>query len=654
MLVLFAEVAPVLVVLVGLFVLRAKQSTAAAGTRLDVWLFAWAGVSLFAKQIAFTSMAHLDWRVSAVWGIVLGAAAPAGLLLLITNRRARALLTWAIVLICTALLTVDRLYFAWFGDVFPAVGWLAVRQVGSLGGGIRELLDARDFLQFADLVLAIPLLIAAWRTAPGRTERRLGTLAASVAAIVVLIAAWQTAAPLRANNAIVTQRFSNLSLVEVIGPVPFHALDAWLMTRRRVRNELVSDAAFEEVLRWLESRAPLRAGTGPLFGAAAGRNLIVIQVESLQEPMATMQINGQEVMPNLRRLSADGIYFSDVVDQTDEGRTSDAEWLMLTSQLPESQGAASFADEGNHLVGMPSVLASRGYDSMSAVAFGPGFWNRRVMHRNLGFFHSYFAPDFAPGETIGWGLNDRDFLQQMVPRLAAARQPFAAWLITLSLHYPFAEFPDSHKVLNVAPFDQTGFGNYLHGMHYFDQALGEFIAALSKQGLLDRSVLVVTGDHSAGFRWQPEIAHAMGFSNDIAHWTNAARVPMVIRAAGVAPQAIARPVGQLDFAPTVLGLLGIDASTLPYVGRNQLGSPGDEPTIRRKGSWVDSRHLFLLRGENNGSHCYDRTTLQDAALAECEAATPFAVRKALTQRRMQELDLQQRLYARMAADAAVH
>ncbi len=156
-------------------------------------------------------------------------------------------------------------------------------------------------------------------------------------------------------------------------------------------------------------------------------------------------------------------------------------------------------------------------------------------------------------------------------------------------------------------------------MHYFDQALGEFITGLERDGLLDRSVLVVIGDHSAGFRWQPEIAHALGFGNDIAHWTLEERVPMVMRVPGDSPQRIDRPVGQLDFAPTMLGLLCVDASTMPYVGRNALGSPGDEPVIRRKGSWVTSRHLFLLRGPTNGSHCYDRATLQDVALTECEA-----------------------------------
>ncbi len=87
----------------------------------------------------------------------------------------------------------------------------------------------------------------------------------------------------------------------------------------------------------------------------------------------------------------------------------------------------------------------------------------------------------------------------MVPRLERLPKPFAAWLITLSLHHPFDDFPDRHKVLKLGALEGTSFGNYLHTMRFFDAALDDFKAALVRDGLDDDSVLVVFGDHDAGF-----------------------------------------------------------------------------------------------------------------------------------------------------------
>ena len=58
--------------------------------------------------------------------------------------------------------------------------------------------------------------------------------------------------------------------------------------------------------------------------------------------------------------------------------------------------------------------------------------------------------------------------------------------------------------------------------------------------------------------------------------------------------------GQTDFAPTLLALLGIDPARLPYLGRNLLGGPDDPPIVRPYGEWLDSTHLLLSRGANDG------------------------------------------------------
>jgi len=371
-------------------------------------------------------------------------------------------------------------------------------------------------------------------------------------------------------------------------------------------------------------------------------------------------VNGQRVMPHLRQWTSDALRFTNVTDETSEGRTSDAEFTTLTSLLPLDHGAVAFRFPGHQYVGLPRVLTEHGYTTLSAVAFEPGFWNRQVMHPAYGFQSSLFEPDFLMTEQIGWGLNDRDFLKQMVPRLERLPRPFAAWLITLSLHHPFAAFPDRHKVLKLGALEGTSFGNYLHTMRFFDEALEDFKEALARNGLLQDTVIVVFGDHDAGFARSTELARTIGIRADEFAWTLNDRVPLFVRlqdgASGVGRLRGPRPqpAGQTDLAPTLLALLGIDPAPLPYLGRNLLNPGGERdagPVPRPYGDWLDARHLFLSRGRGSGGTigptCYDVSRALVAAASDCAAKEAEVRRTRDLSRLIVVDDLQEKLRERL-------
>jgi phosphoglycerol transferase MdoB-like AlkP superfamily enzyme len=293
------------------------------------------------------------------------------------------------------------------------------------------------------------------------------------------------------------------------------------------------------------------------------------------------------------------------------------------------------------------VLAEQGYATLSAVPFEPGFWNRRVMHRSYGFERSLFETDFTLTEQIGWGLNDHDFLQQMVPRLRDLPRPFCAWLITLSLHHPFDNFPDTHKVLKLGALEGTSFGNYLHTMRFFDQALNDFKTALARDGLLDDTLLAVFGDHDAGF--QRDTA-----KDDEAQWALKDRVPFFVRVPPGAAEPLLRgprPVaaGHTDVAPTLLALLGIDPAPLPYVGRNLLGEPDDPPLLRPYGDWLDATRLFIGHASDHTYACYDLTRRAFTNPGACDETNARARRARDISRFVVAEDLQQRLRTAAAA-----
>jgi lipoteichoic acid synthase len=203
------------------------------------------------------------------------------------------------------------------------------------------------------------------------------------------------------------------------------------------------------VERWFDERRPLRAGRGPLFAAAEGMNVVMIEAESLQHFVVDLEVGGEEVTPTINRWARTGLLFERITDQTGHGRSSDAELLTQTSLLPLSDGAAAFEHAGNSFTSLAGELAKTGYATLSAVPFDRTFWNRQHTHAAYGYRERLFDDDFAPGEIVGWGLNDRAFLRQAAGRASSLPEPFAAWFLTLSLHHPFSGFPDHLQELDV-------------------------------------------------------------------------------------------------------------------------------------------------------------------------------------------------------------
>jgi lipoteichoic acid synthase len=605
---------------------------------------AWCASALALKPLIVVHDALLEPTAVAYWLIAVAALAPPALGLVLLPRRLRVWTLIGIGMFGSLLVLADVVYYRFFGDVLSTPALLAAGQTSHVWGSIRSLFSPLLVWTVIDCPIALWLGVRLTRLETRRAPlpqraAAAGVLAAGLGALGIALSAPRAlaAAPLG-------QMFRDRSIVEQIGLFGFHAYDAWVYVRSTWFRPAVTDAELNDALAWFVDRAPLRRGrAAPSFAVASGLNLVVVQVESLQDYMVDFRVGGpggDEVMPHLRRWVDDSIRFTNVTDQTNEGRTSDAEFTTMSSLLPLEHGAVAFRYPGNHYVALPSILSDRGYATLSAVAFEPGFWNRRVMHPAYGFAQSLFEPDFQLTEQIGWGLNDRDFLQQMMPRLTQLRQPFAAWLITLSLHHPFDDFPARHKVLKVGSLEGTPFGNYLHTMRFFDDALEAFKSSLASSGLLDRTVLVVFGDHDAGFARSAGLARTIGIRPGEAAWTLSDRVPLFVRVphgpgvAGVNPVA----AGQTDLAPTILSLLGIDAAALPYVGRNLLGEPGDGPVPRPHGDWIDGRHLYLQGG---GGVCHDAVSLAPVPDA-CADAEQRARREREVSRLVVTADLQAR------------
>ncbi|MEX1309171.1 MAG: LTA synthase family protein [Candidatus Sulfomarinibacteraceae bacterium] len=614
--------------------------------RPELFLIAWFALSIVVKQawVLRESVAGL-----AVSGLAFSAASAVliGTVLALLPRRLRPWVYWLAGAMATAVLYADLIHLRFFGDLGSMAALRSVGQVGRVGASVLSLIRADDVWFWSDLLAAgVMASVVARSSRPTWSRARI--LAGGVA-LAGLLGGLGLASFDRASS--VRQVFQSTLLARQIGVVNLHLVDVGATLMRDAARPRLSDADVAEIVGFFEDRRTQRAGTGPHFGAMRGRNLVMIQVESLQAFVVGLRIGGREVTPTLNSLTERSFTFTNVTDQTREGRSSDSELATQVSLLPPDRGAAAFLYADNHYTGLAAVLAERGYATLSAVPFDGAFWNRRVTHPAYGYRQSLFVGDFEPGETVGWGLSDRDFLAQAARRLSDVSRPWCAYLLTLSLHHPFEGFPDSLKELDVGDWEDTPVGNYLHTMHHFDQALAGFLADLERLDLADHTVIVLWGDHDAGFEWREEHAAVMGETPDAAGWYLSQRVPLVIHAPGLAAptEASTVPAGHVDVAPTVLGLLGVDAAAYPFIGRNLLGEPGPGPVVGEYRCWRDETHLYLRGGpELEDGRCIDLSTMTEVGGRACAASFDEASRRVEISRLVLEYDLQQRLCQSLA------
>lgn len=244
-----------------------------------------------------------------------------------------------------------------------------------------------------------------------------------------------------------------------------------------------------------------------------GKNLIVIHAESLQTLAMNQKFNGQEVTPNLNKLASEGIFFSNFYSQVGVGTSSDAEFTFSTSMMPSSNGTVFVNYYDREYVTIQKLLKEKGYYVFSMHGNDGDFWNRDVMHKNMGYDMYFDKEYYVIDETIGLGLSDKSFFRQSTEIIKNIKNsydgPFYANLITLTNHTPFSdvdlidEFDTTLKVnidgqiVERNYINETVLGNYFRSVHYEDAAIGEFIEELDSEGLLENTVVVIYGDHDA-------------------------------------------------------------------------------------------------------------------------------------------------------------
>ena len=297
-------------------------------------------------------------------------------------------------------------------------------------------------------------------------------------------------------------------------------------------------------------RSERAAGGTELGRLAAGvsrdqLNLLVVTLDTTRADRLGAYGAEQIRTPVFDRLAREGVLF----EQTEAVAplTLPAHVSIFTGRFPPEHGVR---DNGGFFVSpkettLATVLKGAGFQTGAVVAAYvlDGKWGL-----NNGF--NTYIDDFDTAKVRGLGgavqRPANEVVDRALPWLEQVRgQRFFAWLHFYDAHTPY-DPPE--------PFATEYAGRPYNGeIAFVDSQLGRVVAFLERQGLLDKTVIAVIGDHGESLDEHGEASH--GFFV----YESTTRVPFVIRAPfeRVAGRRVADPVRAVDLTPSVLDLLGV-------------------------------------------------------------------------------------------------
>jgi len=266
-------------------------------------------------------------------------------------------------------------------------------------------------------------------------------------------------------------------------------------------------------------------------------------------------------LPHLERLAREGVVFdraSSVAPLTLPAHTS-----LFTGLLPPNHGVRDNADAplAESQTTLAEILLARGFRTgafVGSVVLGP----ERGLKQGFEQYHGVGKTDEQTTERRQRPANE--VIDDAISWLdTVGGVPFFLWTHLYDPHRPY-DPPEPYRSL-------YGHNPYVGEIAFADSQIGRLLDTLERRRILDRTVVVVAGDHGESLGAHGEQDHGIFVYEDVL------RVPLIIRAPKMQPTRIGQVVRLTDVMPTVLDLLHVplpptDGVSLADVMRGRSGA----------------------------------------------------------------------------------
>jgi phosphoglycerol transferase MdoB-like AlkP superfamily enzyme len=295
------------------------------------------------------------------------------------------------------------------------------------------------------------------------------------------------------------------------------------------------------------------------------KNLVIILEESLGAQFVS-SLGGLPLTPEIDKLNNEGWAFKRLyATGTRSVRGIEA---VITGFTPTPARAVVKLDKSqNNFFSIASLLKNNGYTTQFVYGGESHFDNMKSFFLGNGFTDIVDFKDIIDLQFVAsWGACDEDLFNQADIELTALHnndKPFFSFIFSSSNHDPF-EIPDGvvtpieYTDKQLEEYDTKELMRH-KAIQYADYALGKFITKAKTRAYWKNTVFLVVADHDA---------RALG--SDLVPIKNF-HIPGVILNSEKNNYSDERVVSQIDLAPTLLSLMGIENNS-PMLGHDLNGA----------------------------------------------------------------------------------
>lgn len=351
-----------------------------------------------------------------------------------------------------------------------------------------------------------------------------------------------------------------------------------------------------------ETKLPMNSFTNEQFPTLSKRlpfyngqpkNLVIILEESLGAQFVG-SLGGLPLTPELDKLNGEGWAFKRLyATGTRSVRGIEA---VITGFTPTPSRAVVKLDKSQHnFFTLASLLSSKGYVTQFIYGGESHFDNMKSFFLGNGFseivdFDDISQPDFV----ATWGASDGDLFNQTnkeLNKLYNQDSPFFSLVFTSSNHDPFEIPKNIIKPINYSSkqleiYDEKELRRHL-AIQYADYALGQFIENAKKQPYWKDTIFLIVADHDAKAGGQNLVP------------INNFHIPGVILNTKFDRTTDNRIVSQIDLAPTLLSLMGIENYS-PMLGQDLTDKTASNRAMMQYGenfAYLQNDEVSILQPE---------------------------------------------------------